>query len=179
MKNVVCICIMVLLAMNTRSQENRVMISGGYASANIEDSGTKGTGYRINGLYEFNPMGSKFAHGVSFGFINVNSTVGAATYKVNSFPLYYAPKVMFGSEKAKFFLKGALGVQFAGLKREGTSVAINDNDFGFYGGGGTGLMVFMKENIFLNAEYEIAWASNSWYRDGWISTISGGIGYKF
>lgn len=179
MKKIVFVCFVVLFAWNARSQENMVTVSGGYASANIEESDTKGTGYRLNGLYEFNRMGSKFAHGVAFGFINVNATVGAVTYKVNSFPIYYAPKVMFGSEKAKFFVKGALGVQFAGLKEERTVGSKNDNDFGFYTGGGTGLMVFLKENIFVSAEYEIAWASNSWYRDGWISTFSGGIGYKF
>jgi hypothetical protein len=179
MKTNLFICFLILFAVNAKSQENAVTVSGGYASANIKDSGTNGTGYRINGLYEFNPTGSKFSHGVSFGFINVNSTVGAATYKVNSFPLYYAPKVMFGSDKAKFFLKGAIGVQFAGMKREGTAILVDGNDFGFYGGGGTGLMIFVNKNIFLNAEYEIAWASNSWYSDGWISTIGGGIGYKF
>ena len=35
-------------------------------------------------------------------------------------------------------------------------------------------MIFLKENIFINGEYEIAWASNSSYKDGWISTVSGG-----
>jgi hypothetical protein len=40
-------------------------------------------------------------------------------------------------------------------------------------------MIFLKENIFINAEYEIAWASNSWYKDGWMNTAMGGIGFKF
>ena len=40
-------------------------------------------------------------------------------------------------------------------------------------------MVFFKENIFINAEYEIAWASNSLYKDGWMNTAMGGIGFKF
>ena len=85
---------------------------------------------------------------------------------------------MFGSDKIKFFIKGALGMQFAGLKKEGL-VSFSDNDFGFYGGGGAGFMIFLKENIFINGEYEIAWASNSWYNDGWINTAGGGIGFKF
>ena len=73
---------------------------------------------------------------------------------------------------------GALGTQFASLKREGL-VTLSDNDFGFYGGGGAGIMIFIKENVFINGEYEIAWASNSFYKDGWISTAGGGIGFKF
>jgi hypothetical protein len=40
-------------------------------------------------------------------------------------------------------------------------------------------MFLLKENIFVNAEYEIAWASNSMYKDGWMNNISGGLGFKF
>ena len=69
-------------------------------------------------------------------------------------------------------------MQFATLKREGL-VDYNDHDYGFYGGGGAGVMFFINENIFINGEYEIAWASNSYYRDGWISTAGGGIGFRF
>jgi hypothetical protein len=85
---------------------------------------------------------------------------------------------MFVNERIKGFVKGALGMQFASLKREGFT-EVSDFDFGFYGGGGAGLMVFLKENIFLTGEYEIAWASNSFYKDGWINTAGGGIGFKF
>lgn len=178
MKKNIFLVIMILLSGNAMSQEKMITVSGGYSSANIEDTSTKGTGYRINGLFELSPLGGKLAHGVSFGYIHLSSSDNNASNTINSFPIYYAPKVLFGSEKAKFFLKGALGVQFAGLKREAL-VSIDDFDFGFYGGAGTGGMLFLKENIFLNAEYEIAWASNNWYRDGWISTFSAGIGFKF
>jgi hypothetical protein len=40
-------------------------------------------------------------------------------------------------------------------------------------------MLFLSEKLFINAEYEIAWASNNWYSDGWINTAGGGIGFKF
>jgi hypothetical protein len=182
MKKHFLVLFMILLSFKAFSQENIVTVSGGYSFANIEDSDSKGTGWRINGLYELNPMGGKFAHGFSFGYINLSATagIGALSTKstINSFPVYYAPKVMFGSNKFRFFIKGALGMQFASLKRDGL-VNLRDNDFGFYGGGGAGIMIFLKENIFINGEYEIAWASNSWYKDGWISTAGGGIGFKF
>jgi len=182
MKKHIFITVLVLLSMKAFSQENAVTLSGGYSFANIEDTDIKATGFRINGSYEFNPNGGKFAHGFSFGYIGLKAeeTIGQTvqSYSINSFPLYYAPKVMFGKEKLKIFIKGALGMQFAGLKREG-AVSISDNDFGFYGGGGAGIMIFLKENIFINGEYEIAWASNNWYKDGWINTAGGGIGFKF
>lgn len=180
MKKYIVLFIFFLASAQAFTQENVVILSGGYSFANIDDH--KGTGYRINGLFEYNPMGGKFAHGFSIGFIHLAETDGtgtlAITRSVNSWPIYYAPKFMFGSEKVKAFIKGALGTQFAGLKREG-AVTFEDHDFGFYGGGGGGVMLFLKENIFINAEYEIAWASNSWYDDGWINTASGGIGIRF
>ena len=59
--------------MKAFSQENMVTLSGGYSFANIEDTDVKGTGYRINGLYELNPMEGKFAHGISFGYIGLKA----------------------------------------------------------------------------------------------------------
>jgi len=182
MKKHILLLSLALLSLKVFAQENMVTVSGGYSFANIEDSDTKGTGWRINGLYEFSPMGGKFAHGISVGYINLSNseTVLQQTVKntVGSLPVFYAPKVMFGNDKIKAFIKGALGFQFAWLKRE-SNVEVNSSDFGFYGGGGAGIMIFLKENIFINGEYEIAWASNSWYKDGWINTASGGIGFKF
>jgi hypothetical protein len=182
MRKYILFTFLILLSVKALSQENMVTISGGYSFANIEDSDVKGTGWRINGLYEFNPSGSMIAHGFSFGYINLIATEGVGQTEIkstiNSFPLFYALKVMFGKEKLKLFIKGALGMQFASLKREG-AVTLSDHDFGFYGGGGAGIMIFLKENIFINGEYEIAWSSNSLYKDGWINTAGGGIGFKF
>jgi len=173
---------LLFVSVSALSQENAITLSGGYAFANIEDADEKGTGWRINGLYEFNMMGGRFAHGVAAGYIGISATdeEGLQTTEshINSFPVYYAPKFMFGNEKVKGFAKGALGFQIAGLKREGL-VTVDDTDMGFYGGGGAGLMFFLKENIFLNAEYEIAWASNSFYKDGWMNAAMIGIGFKF
>jgi len=173
---------MLMLSMKAISQENSFIISGGYSFANIEDTDLKGTGWNLRGTYEFNPAGGMFAHGFSFGYIGLKATEGVGMlelkYNINSFPLYYAPKVMFGSEKFRGFVKGILGSQIASLKREG-AVELSDSDFGFYGGGGAGIMFLLKENIFINAEYEIAWASNSMYKDGWMNNISGGLGFKF
>jgi len=164
------------------SQENMVTISGGYAFANIEDIDENGTGYRLNGLYEFNATHGMIAHGFAFGYIHVSALEDEwlfnNTITINSFPIYYAPKAMFGKDKFKAFVKGVLGMQIAGLKREGV-VSLSNTDFGFYGGGGGGIMFYLKENIFINAEYEIAWASNGWYVDGWMNSIMGGIGFRF
>jgi hypothetical protein len=182
MKSNILIIGLLLFSIKALSQENLVTVSGGYAFANIEDNDEKGTGFRINGLYEYNPSGGIFAHGVAFGYIHLTASSDEGevntTSTISSFPIYYAPKLMFGNEKIKVFVKGALGMQIAHLKREGI-VSLEDNDFGFYGGGGAGIMFFVNENIFINAEYELAWASNGYYKDGLMNTAMGGIGFKF
>ncbi len=182
MRKNIFILILALFSLRAMAQENMVTLSGGYSFANIEDSDSKGTGWRINGSYEFNTMGGKLAHGIAMGYIHLSAEdvegLQTSTSTINSFPVYYAPKLMFGSDKLKFFVKGALGMQFAHIEREGTLI-VSDNDMGFYGGGGAGFMFFVNEKIFINVEYEIAWASNSYYKDGWINSAMGGIGFKF
>jgi hypothetical protein len=182
MKKHILILCLILLSLKAFSQENMGILSGGYTSSNIEDTDINGTGWRINGFCAFNPEGRIVAHGFSVGYIHLTASEGIGSqtinYKINSYPLYYSPRVMFGKEKFKVFIKGALGIQIARLKKEGL-VYLRDMDFGFYGGGGGGIMIFLKENIFINAEYEIAWVSNDWYKDGWMNSASGGIGFKF
>jgi hypothetical protein len=182
MKKNIVIILLIMASMKAQSQENMVTLSGGYAFANVADIDLNGTGWRVNGLYEFNTSGSKIAHGFSFGYITVSATEGSGAdyikYTVNSLPVYYAPKWLFGSEKIKGFVKGALGMHFAAVKREGMS-NLDDNDFGFYVGTGAGGLFFLKENIFINAEYELAYVSNTWYKNKLMNTIGGGIGFKF
>lgn len=183
MKKNILIVFMVMLAVQAFSQQNIITLSGGYSFANIEDVDKKATGWRINGLYEFNQFQGPVAHGLSFGYIFVSATeTGAVAQstetRVSSVPIYYAPKFMFGADKFKGFVKGALGMQFSNLHRDG-AISVSDNDFGFYGGGGGGIMFNVNEMVFINAEYEIAWLSNSYYRDGWMNTAMGGIGIRF
>ena len=59
MKKPFFITFLILLSMKALCQENMVTLSGGYSFANIEDTDLKGTGWRINGLYEFNPWAAK------------------------------------------------------------------------------------------------------------------------
>ena len=165
------------------SQETLLTLTGGYAWANFEDTDAKASGWRINGLYEFNPSEGKFSHGFSIGYISTKSDsagVQGVEYKLNTLPMYYAPKVMFGSGKVKAFVKGALGAHLSYYKRTGGSGGeIKTNDAGFYGGVSVGAMIFVSEKTFLNAEYEWAWMSNTYVRDGFMNSALFGIGMRF
>lgn len=183
MKKLLVLLILLVFATIGYAQENSITISGGYAFSNVEDVDVNATGWRINGLYEYNPAGGKWAHGFSIGYVSVSADVTqdiySTKYEINSWPIYYAPKYLFGSEKVKGFVKAALGYQLSTLKRTGNLSNLEDNDGGFVGGGGAGISYLLSEKVFLSAEYELLWMSNSFYRDGLLNTASLGIGFKF
>lgn len=165
------------------AQENSFALSGGYTFSNIEDVDTEATGFRINAVFEFNPGAGSFSHGFALGYIGTTadntSNAENSEYKINSFPIYYAPKFTIGKGNLKGFVKGALGTHITGYTRTGTIGEITSTDMGFYGGLGAGAMLNLGEKLFINAEYEWAYMSNSYYRDGFINSAMAGIGFRF
>ncbi|HSO87658.1 MAG TPA: hypothetical protein VLQ91_13970 [Draconibacterium sp.] len=61
-RNLLTITLMCLFTV-AMAQENRFSLNGGYVFANLEDVDIEATGWRILGLYEFNPGASSFSHG--------------------------------------------------------------------------------------------------------------------
>lgn len=142
-------------------------------------------------MYEFIPLIGKVAHGFSIGYIHTSATFSQTVlnqttekeYKIRSWPLYYAPKLLLGnSESVKFFLKGALGMQFSSTKISTVGIGgegeIKTNDSGFYGGAGLGITKTISDKAFINLEYEWAYLSNSFYRDGFMNSVMLGVGMK-
>lgn len=184
MKKLSLIILLALLTVAGFSQENVVTISSGYSFANIEDTDVSADGWRINGSYEFNPAEGDVAYGISLGYINLKASSEAgisdtADYKIETMPIFFAPKYLFGKDKIKGFIKGAIGLQKSWLEREGPAIILEDNDWGFYAGFGAGANYFINEKLFLGLEYEIAWLTNSYYKDGWMNSAMLGIGMKF
>ena len=143
----------------------------------------KASGWRITGTYDYNPNEGKVTYGFSVGYNSVsgsyNGTVDTANYDITSIPIYFAPKYLFGNERIKGFVKLMIGGQSATLKRTGTGTDVTASDFGFYGGAGGGLMIFVSDRVFLIGEYEVAYVTNNYYRGGLFQSASGGIGIKF
>ena len=184
MKKSIVLLAAVLFSIAAWAQENSFTVNAGYAFANIEDVDENVTGWRLSGLYEFNPSGGKFSHGFSFGYIGTSGesegvSQSSVEYKLNSWPIYYAPKFLIGNGSAKGFIKGALGAQTTSYKRTGSFGELKDSDFGFYGGLGAGFMKSFNEKMFITLEYEWAYLSNSAYKDGFMNSAMLGIGMKF
>jgi len=182
MKRTLLLMALAGIIITAQAQENAFTISGGYAYANLEDSETNSNGWRINGLYEFVPMGGKLAHGISLGYISTIAEEGDGvleTYKLINMPIYYAPKYSFGKNNLNVFIKGAFGMHYSWYERDGTILLVKDSDFGFYGGAGAGIKYTIKEKFFLQAEYEWAYLSNALYMGGFMNSAMGGIGIMF
>jgi len=182
-RNLLTFTLMCLCAI-AMAQENRISVSGGYAFGNIEDvnADAEASGLRINAVFEFSPGATSFSHGLAVGYIGTTADFRSGSvnnrYEVNSFPIYYAPKFSVGKGNLKGFVKGALGTHITGYKHTG-AVEITSTDMGFYGGLGAGAMLNLGEKLFLSAEYEWAYMSNSYFRDGYINSAMGGIGFRF
>jgi len=182
MKRIILVFALTFFLLHGFGQESMVTFSGGYSFAKLNNYINPATGWRISGLYEFNPYKGMLVHGAAIGYSNISASktdaLGKLSSTVTTVPVYYAPKLLFGGDKAKAFIKGTLGIQFATLERTGF-VTAKDSDSGFYGGGGAGGMLFLTDDLFLNAEYEIAWVKNNFYGDGWLNSAMIGVGMKF
>ncbi len=184
MKHTILLSMLLLFSLSVRAQENWITISGGYAFADLEQTDVKTTGWRINAAYEKNAYEGKMANGVVVGYIStetsVSSGVGQLTddYKLNTWPIYYVPKYLFGGDSFKGFVKGALGMHISSYTKTAQLVIVEDEGVGFYGGLGAGAMLTINK-LFITGEYEWAFASNSNYRNGFMNSAILGIGIKF
>ena len=165
------------------AQENVFTLSGGYSFSKIDEADANASGWRINGLYEFNPSEGKWSHGLSIGYISVSTSVEnlqTVDYKLNSWPIYYAPRFMFGKSSFNGYAKVAIGMHFTNYKRTGTGTEVTISNGGFYSGLGLGVEKTLGETTFLNLEYEWAWMSNTGdYSNGFMNSIMLGIGKRF
>ena len=169
---------------NTATGDRLLTISYGDVSTDFEDTGTDASGWRVNLSYESGKKGGNVLHGVAIGYIESTAdvaTVGSQVthYKLKSLPIYYAPKFLFGEKAFKGFVKGALGMHFSDYKRSGALGDISTGDTGFYGGASLGAMLYFNEKVFVNVEYEWAYLSNSYYRDGEVASAMIGLGARF
>jgi hypothetical protein len=182
MKNTLIIIVILFCSFGVRAQERSVALSGGYVFANIDETDVNADGFRLNGLFDFNPQGGKFSHGFSVGYAHMTASGTKANltadYKINSFPIYYAPRISFGSESFKIFLKGALGVHFSHYNRTSEHVEINDWDAGLYAGAGLGFVKSINEKVSLSLEYEWAYMNNTAYVSGFLNSAMLGIGIR-
>ncbi len=182
MKNTLVISLLLFFSVVARAQENWITASGGYAFVNLEDSDEKLNGWRINLSYEKNAFEGKMANGVTLGYIATEGSFGSGLtqrdYKLNTWPLYYVPKYLIGSGSIKGFIKGAIGLHFSNYTKTETLIIKEDKGVGFYGGLGAGAMLDINM-IFISLEYEWAYASSTFYIDGFMNSANFGIGVKF
>jgi len=74
MKRKILTIALVLFSISIWAQENMFSLIGGYVFTNVEETDANASGFRINGVYEFNPSGGQWAHGLTVGYIHTTAT---------------------------------------------------------------------------------------------------------
>ena len=164
------------------AKDKFMTISYGDISTDIEDTDTDASGWRLNLSFEHGASNGNVLHGFAIGYIDSSADVTTAaqtsSYKLESLPIYYAPKLLFGKSAFKGFLKGAIGIHFSDYERTGALGSVESQDTGLYAGASLGAMYAFNEKVFINAEYEWAYLSNSYYRDGELQSVMVGLGFR-
>ena len=164
------------------AKDKFMTISYGDISTDIEDTDTDASGWRLNLSFEHGARNGNVLHGFAIGYIDSSADVTTAaqtsSYKLESLPIYYAPKLLFGKSAFKGFLKGAIGIHFSDYERTGALGSVESQDTGLYAGASLGAMYAFNEKVFINAEYEWAYLSNSYYRDGELQSVTVGLGFR-
>lgn len=188
MKHSIKLFALLLISSLAIAQENRIAINGSYIIANYEDTDNTAPGWRVSGVYEFNPFEKNLIHGVSVGYAFVkaqdpegNNALGLQEVRLNSIPIYYVPKYLFGTPEQKFrpFIKGALGWHWSEYQTRGRVIEMSGSDSGPAIGGGFGAQLSLGEKMFMLMDYEGLFLVNGFYRDGLLNNFSFGVGFKF
>lgn len=161
------------------AQENLMVIQGGSATSSGNALNSSLTGFKINGAWEFQPMGDKWTMGGSIGYVQMSATVTNGTVKVTSIPIAFVARYMVGGEKFKVFARGSLGTQISTGSYSGTVVNTSDSQWGMSGSIGAGVMYWASDKLFISAEYEFLWLSNAIQNAGSVGCAMGGIGLRF
>lgn len=171
--------LMFLLPISLYAQVNSLTVGGGYVFTNIEEADADGSGYRINLQYDYQPIGSSVSYGLHFGYINVTGSTSQTDYTISTLPIAFVPKFYFGDGNLQPFLKGVIGIQFSDIERAGSATTLTAKDSGIIAGLGAGARYVVSEKISLNLDYEFAYLANSFYRDGYMNSVSLGLGFNF
>ena len=156
---------------------SNIQAGGGYTSLIIESTAETANGFITNGMYEI-WLVPKVGIGGSVHFLRVKNESDKGSGVFTSVPLYLNGKYYFGEGLFRVFVMGSLGVQFSGRKLE--DIAGNggsDNDVGFTGGFGTGVVYTLSPKVLLNLNYSLYLIKNDYYSNGLANTLSLNLGY--
>jgi len=109
MKKSLVLALLLLVSTGAFCQHTYFTLSSGYTNAKVQDGAPKGTGYRINSLFEINPVDVSWTLGFSLGYLHLTGSTSSRHYIASAIPFYFAPKYLFGNDQVKAYIKGAVG----------------------------------------------------------------------
>jgi len=162
------------------AQENIILLQGGPASGNGSASPT---GYRIAAAWEFQPAGEWWTMGASLGMVKLSASQtilsSTSTFDVTTIPICFVSRLTFGGEKVKAFVRGQLGTHISTISYSGSISLASESQWGMAAGISPGVMFWVSPKVFLGADYEWLWISNTFENSGSVGIASGSLGLKF
>lgn len=154
--------------------------NGGYASLKAEDTGNNLDGYAFDFTYEQSNLDGNLAGGIMVTYMAAHDDDSDNDRRINyqSLPIMFQGKYYFGSNQARGYLQGGVGIQYSRIEYLSSNLLLSDGDAGFTAGGGIGGYFFTDEKIFINVAYNLNYLSNSFYRDGLVHLFKVGIGFQ-
>jgi len=163
-------------------QSRNIVLSGGWATVQPDNSDRTLNGFKIGGLYEF-VLNDHWGVNCSLGLLRFMETLEGGTSQeitntYQSWPLLVNGKYLVGKNKVQGYIKGAAGLQISKVKLESQNNVLKDHDVGLAFGTGAGVNITLSEKLFLQTEYEFMYQTNSYYKDGIINQVTLGLGLK-
>jgi hypothetical protein len=165
-----------------------LIMNVGFTMASPEDNDNDLHGNTFSVNYEASNYEGNLAGGVSIGYMitSADSTTasGETVSRLNSvsystFPIILYGRYLFGTDQFKGYIGAGFGIQFSNVKFYTNNAQVEGTDSGVLIGGMAGINYFFNDKVFVNANYNLSWLSNSYYKDGMIQTITFGLGFQF
>ena len=157
-----------------------VLVNGAVVSLKSSATQEKLSGFALGVGLEQATSGGNWAGGVSFTYLGADDSSDPNDINVNyqTFPIMLFGKYLIGPEKYKAYLTGEIGLHFSRREISGTNVYNSSRESGSALGLGLGGYAFIDEKLLLNLGYKFMYMNNSYYLDGFVHTLSLGIGFQ-
>lgn len=176
------LCFLVL-TFAANGQDIKLGIGGGYVFANSQQGEGRLSGFRVNGIYEYQAYRSRLSHGLVLSYVNTSGLIVRnqleQDQEVWMIPFSYQPKYYFSEESARAYVKPVLGLNFSQSTVTSPINQRKEDNIGFYGGAAAGIEADLGYSGFVTLEYKISYVPNGFFESGLLHALQVGIGFRY
>jgi len=176
------LCFLVLTFV-ANGQDIKLGIGGGYVFANSQQGQGRLSGFRVNGIYEYQTYRSRISHGLGFSYVNTSGPIEKnqvqQDQEVWMVPFSYQPKYYFSEESARAYIKPVLGINYSQSTVTVSSRFRKEDNIGFFGAAAAGIESDLGYNGFMTVEYKFSYVPNGFFDRGLMHSLQVGIAFRY